>query len=183
MKRRTRGKAVSWLGPATLSLLFATSQALAAGPTGGSVSEQQRLNALSGNVTNLAGEVTQTQGQVKQIEKAITVAPPAEGAQPQTIGEHVAKIENDLKTNLGVSIHGLVDAGYEHNFNQPNGNTNLFRQWDADGFQLTQGNLHIEKDGTVGFVSDINFGNVANAISAARGRSWVLRACEARTSF
>ena len=83
VKRRTRGKAVSWLGPATLSLLFATSQALAAGPTGGtSVSEQQRLDALSGNVTNLAGEVTQTQGEVKQIEKAITVAPPAEGAQP-----------------------------------------------------------------------------------------------------
>ena len=168
MKRRTRRKAVLWLGAATLALLFATSQSHAAGPTGGtSVSERQRLDALSGNVTNLAGEVTQTQGQVKQIEKAITVAPPAEGAQPQTIGEHVAKIENDLKTNLGVSIHGLVDAGYEHNFNQPNGNTNLFRQWDADGFQLTQGNLHIEKDGTVGFVSDINFGNVANAISAA----------------
>jgi hypothetical protein len=168
VKRRTRRKAVLWLGAATLALLFATSQSHAAGPTGGtSVSERQRLDALSGNVTNLAGEVTQTQGQVKQIEKAITVAPPAEGAQPQTIGEHVAKIENDLKTNLGVSIHGLVDAGYEHNFNQPNGNTNLFRQWDADGFQLTQGNLHIEKDGTVGFVSDINFGNVANAISAA----------------
>src|SRR5215469_1501934 len=168
VKRRTRGKAVSWLGPATLSLLFATSQALAAGPTGGtSVSERQRLDALSGNVTNLAGEVTQTQGEVKQIEKAITVAPPAEGAQPQTVGEHVAKIESDLKTNLGVSIHGLVDAGYEHNFNQPNGNTNLYRAWDVDGFQLTQGNLHIEKDGTVGFVTDLNFGQVANAISAA----------------
>ena len=149
--------------------------AFAAGPTGGvSASEQQRLDALSGNVTNLAGEVTQTQGEVKQIEKAITVAPPAEGAQPQTVGEHVSVLEKDLgdfktdvKTNLGVSIHGLVDAGYEHNFNQPNGNTNLYRAWDVDGFQLTQGNLHIEKDGTVGFVTDLNFGQVANAISAA----------------
>jgi hypothetical protein len=153
----------------------ATAAAFAAGPTGVmSESEQQRLNALTGNLTNLAGnitllagEVTQTQGEMKRIGRAITVAPPAEGAQPRTIGEHVATIENDLKTNLGVSIHGLVDAGYEHNFNQPNGNTNLYRSWDADGFQLTQGNLHIERDGTVGFVSDINFGNVANAISAA----------------
>jgi hypothetical protein len=155
-------------------MLFATLQALAAGPTGGSVSEQQRLDALSGNVTNLAGEVTQTQGEVKQIEKAITVAPPAEGAKPQTVGEHVSVMEKDfgdfktnIQQNLGVSIHGLVDAGYEHNFNQPNGNTNLYRAWDEDGFQLTQGNLHIEKDGTVGFVTDLNFGNVANAISAA----------------
>ena len=178
MNRRKRRKAVSRLGPiggaATLALLFATSQLLAAGPTGGtSVSEQQRLDALSGNVTNLAGEVNESKGEVKQIEKAITVAPPAEGAKPQTVGEHVSVVEkdlgdlkSDLATNLGVHIHGMVDAGYEHNFNQPNGNTNLYRAWDEDGFQLTQANLHIEKDGTVGFVSDINFGNVANAISS-----------------
>ena len=157
----------------------AAASAFAAGPTGGmSASEQQRLDALSGNVTNLAGEVTQTQGEVKQIEKAITVAPPAEGAQPQTVGEHVSVLEKDLgdfktdvKTNLGVSIHGLVDAGYEHNFNQPNGNTNLYRAWDEDGFTLTQGNLHIEKDGTVGFVTDINVGQVANAISSVTNYS------------
>ena len=175
MNRRKRGKAVSLLGPTTLALLFATSQAFAAGPTGGmSASEQQRLDALSGNVTNLAGEVTQTQGEVKQIEKAITVAPPAEGQQPQTVGEHVSVMEkdfgdfkNNIQQNLGVSIHGLVDAGYEHNFNQPNGNTNLYHAWDVDGFQLTQANLHIEKDGTVGFVTDLNFGQVANSISAA----------------
>lgn len=178
MNRRTRRKAVSRLGPiggaTALALLFATSQVLAAGPTGGtSVSEQQRLDALSGNVTNLAGEVNETKGEVKQIEKAITVAPPAEGAKPATVGEHVSVVEkdlgdlkSDLATNLGVHIHGMVDAGYEHNFNQPNGNTNLYRAWDEDGFQLTQANLHIEKDGTVGFVSDINFGNVANAISS-----------------
>src|SRR6516165_10238391 len=81
VKRRTRGKAVSWLGPATLSLLFATSQALAAGPTGGtSVSEKQRLDPISRKVTNLAGEVAQNQGEGKQIEKAITVPPTTEGA-------------------------------------------------------------------------------------------------------
>ena len=48
----------------------------------------------------------------------------------------------------------------------PIANTNVFRAWDQDGFQLTQGNLHIERDGTVGFVTDINVGQVANAISA-----------------
>ncbi|MGO9450226.1 MAG: outer membrane beta-barrel protein [Candidatus Binataceae bacterium] len=155
-------------------MLFASSLALAAGPTGGtSASEQARLDALSGNITNLAGEVTQTQGEVKTIEKAITVAPPAEGAQPQTVGEHVSVVEKDLgdlktdlNTRLGISIHGLVDAGYEHNFNQPNGNTNLYHAWDVDGFSLTQGNIHIEKDGTVGFVTDINVGQVANSISS-----------------
>jgi hypothetical protein len=102
------------------------------------------------------------------------VAPPATAdAKPATIGEHVGLLEKnfgDFKTNveqnLGVSIHGLVDAGYEHNFNQPTGNVNTFHAWDHDGFQLTQGNLHIEKDGTVGFVTDINVGQVANSISS-----------------
>ena len=76
--------------------------------------------------------------------------------------------QKGLAANLGVSIHGLVDAGYEHNFNQPNGETNALRAWDQDGFQLTQGNLHIEKDGTVGFVTDINVGQVAEAIQRRR---------------
>ena len=160
-------------------MLFASPAAWAAGPAGGiSVTEQQRLDALSGNITNLAGQVNETKGEIKQIEKAITVAPPAEGAQPQTVGEHVSVVEkdldslkSDLATNLGVHIHGLVDAGYEHNFNQPNGNTNLYRAWDQDGFQLTQGNLHIEKTGTVGFVTDINVGQVANAIASVTNYS------------
>ena len=93
-------------------------------------------------------------------------------ASPVTIGEHVglaetniAAIQKNLSDNLGISVHALVDAGYEHNFNQPNGNVNVYREWDEDGFQLTQGNLHIERDGTVGFVTDLNFGQVANSIS------------------
>ncbi len=79
--------------------------------------------------------------------------------------------ESDLQKNLGVSIHGLVDAGYEHNFNQPNSNTNNLRAWDQDGFQLTQGNIHIERDGTVGFVTDINIGQVAEAINGVTNSS------------
>ncbi len=139
-----------------------------------SASEQQRLDALSGQMSNLQKQTDDTSSEVKKIEQAITVAPPATAdAKPATIGEHVGLVEKDvsdikknLSDNLGISVHALVDAGYEHNFNQPNGNTNVFRAWDQDGFQLTQGNLHIERDGTVGFVTDINFGQVANAISS-----------------
>ncbi len=162
-------------------MLFASPAAWAAGPAGGiSVTEQQRLDALSGNITNLAGQVNETRGEIKQIEKAITVAPPAEGAQPQTVGEHVSVVEKDLgdirehiKKSLGIEVHGLVDAGYEHNFNQPNGNTNLYRAFDEDGFQLTQGNLRIQKTGTVGFVTDINVGQVANTLSGVTNYSQV----------
>ncbi|HYL59402.1 MAG TPA: outer membrane beta-barrel protein [Candidatus Acidoferrales bacterium] len=154
-----------------------------------SASEQKRLDALAGQMTNLQKQSDDTTSEVKKIEQAITVAPPAQAdAKPVTVGEHVGLLEKDfgqlktdLATNLGVSIHGLVDAGYEHNFNQPNGNVNVTRAWDEDGFQLTQGNLHIEKDGTVGFVFDLNVGQVANSISsvthysnvAAVGGQWI----------
>jgi outer membrane murein-binding lipoprotein Lpp len=140
-----------------------------------SASEEQRLNALSGQVTNLQKQTDDTTSEVKKIEQAITVAPPAKAdAKPVTVGEHVGVLESDfgalkkdLSDNLGIKVHGLVDAGYEHNFNQPNGNTNVIRVFDQDGFTLTQGNIHIEKDGTVGFVTDLNFGQTANALSAA----------------
>ena len=81
---------------------------------------------------------------------------------------NIAAIQKNLSDNLGISVHAMVDAGYEHSFNQPNDNVNTFRAWDEDGFQLTQGNLHIERDGTVGFVTDINVGQVANSISGVR---------------
>jgi outer membrane murein-binding lipoprotein Lpp len=144
-----------------------------------STSEQQRLDALSGQVNNLQKQTDDTTSEVKKIEQAITVAPPAvAGAKPATIGEHVGLVEKDvsdikknLSDNLGISVHALVDAGYEHNFNQPNSNANVFRAWDEDGFQLTQGNLHIERDGTVGFVTDINFGQVAKSISSVTNYS------------
>jgi Putative beta-barrel porin-2, OmpL-like. bbp2 len=134
--------------------------------------EEQRLNALSGQVGNLQKQTDDTTSEVKKIESEMVVAQPGTDGKPVTIGQHVglaetniASIQKNLTDNLGISVHALVDAGYEHNFNQPNGNTNVFRAWDQDGFQLTQGNLHIERDGTVGFVTDINFGQVANAIS------------------
>jgi Putative beta-barrel porin-2, OmpL-like. bbp2 len=144
-----------------------------------STSEQQRLDALTGQVSNLQKQETDTTSEVKKIEQAITVAPPATAdAKPVTIGEHVGLVEKDigdikknLSDNLGIAVHAMVDAGYEHNFNQSTNNVNVFRAWDQNGFQLTQGNLHIERDGTVGFVTDLNFGQVANAISSVTNYS------------
>jgi len=150
-----------------------TSTAVAPGP-----SEEQRLNALSGQVGNLQTQTEDNTSEVKKIEGEMVVAQPAANASPATIGQHVglaetniASIQKNLSDNLGIAVHAMVDAGYEHNFNQPIGNTNVFRAWDEDGFQLTQGNLHIERDGTVGFVTDINVGQVANSISAGTNYS------------
>jgi Putative beta-barrel porin-2, OmpL-like. bbp2 len=140
--------------------------------------EEQRLNALAGQVGNLQKQTDDTTSEVKKIESEMVVAQPAANASPATIGQHVGlaetnitSIQKNLSDNLGISVHALVDAGYEHNFNQPTANVNVFRAWDEDGFQLTQGNLHIERDGTVGFVTDINVGQVANSISAVTNYS------------
>ena len=149
----------------------ATATASSSGPN-----EEQRLNALAGQVGNLQKQSDDTTSEVQKIEKQMTVAVPAQAdAKPATIGEHVGVAEKDigdikknLSDNLGISVHALVDTGYEHNFNQPTANVNNIRVFDTnDGFQLTQGNLHIERDGTVGFVTDLNVGQVANTISAA----------------
>ena len=69
-----------------------------------STSEQQRLDALTGQVSNLQKQETDTTSEVKKIEQAITVAPPATAdAKPVTIGEHVGLVEKDIgdiKKNL-----------------------------------------------------------------------------------
>ena len=121
---------------------------------------------------NLRKSQSATGSEVEEIKKELVVAAPQASATPGTIGQHVGALEANLAAtqksisdNLGVNIHGLVDAGYEHNFDQPVGNFNNDHAWDENGFQLTQGNLHIEKDGTVGFVTDLNVGQVANSIS------------------
>ncbi|HVN29716.1 MAG TPA: outer membrane beta-barrel protein [Candidatus Binataceae bacterium] len=143
--------------------------------------QQKKIDALSKQLEDMQKQQADLMAQIKDMKTQMAVAAPAVPSNapspatapgPATIGEHVAVVESDLAqtkkdlaTNLGVSIHGLVDASYEHNFNQPVGETNVYRAWDNDGFQLTQGNLHIEKDGTVGFVTDINVGQVAEAIN------------------
>jgi hypothetical protein len=145
--------------------------------------QQQRIDKLSRQLEEMQKQQADLMSQLKDLKQQVAVQAPAAPAgapspaaapSPGTIGEHVATVEGDLaqtkkdlQTNLGVSIHGLVDAGYQHNFNQPIHETNNLRSFDANnGFQLTQGNLHIEKDGTVGFVTDINVGQVAETVNS-----------------
>ena len=135
-------------------------------------SAADRIEALSADVGNLRKSQAATSSEVEEIKKALVVAAPQASATPATIGQHVGALEaglaatqKSISDNLGVNIHGLVDAGYEHNFNQPLFNYNYTHFSDENGFQLNQGNLHVEKDGTVGFVTDLNVGQVANTIS------------------
>jgi putative OmpL-like beta-barrel porin-2 len=145
--------------------------------------QQRKIDQLSKQLEDMQKQQADLMSQIKDMKAQMAVAAPAVPANapspaaapsPVTIGEHVAVVEGDLAqtkkdlaANLGVSIHGLVDASYEHNFDQPIHETNNLREWDNNnGFQLTQGNLHIEKDGTVGFVTDINVGQVAEAINS-----------------
>ena len=167
----------SWAQDATTSRRASTN----ATTTSASELQQKKIDALSKQLEEMQKQQAELMSQIKDMKAQMAVAAPAVPANapspaaapsPVTIGEHVATVEGDLAqtrkdlaTNLGVSIHGLVDASYEHNFNQPIHETNNLRAWDNDGFQLTQGNLHIEKDGTVGFVTDINVGQVAEAIN------------------
>jgi hypothetical protein len=114
------------------------------------------------------------------------VAPPPANAAPKTIGEHVAVVEQqlgdvrkNLSDNLGVHIHGLVDANYDYNFNQPNttpilsssGSVNQLREFDVDAnsFTFQQFNLHTDRpaEGGVGFVTDLNFGKTAEILWAS----------------
>jgi len=153
--------------------------------------EEQRLNALTGQVNNLQNQANANTTEIQTIEKQITVAQPAANTKPATIGEHVGLLEtdfgnlkSDLEQNLGIHVHGLVDAGYEYNLNQPNtspyakggsnpystgGELNQLRVFDPDAnsFELTQGNLEIsrQKEGGVGFLLDLNIGTVANVLA------------------
>jgi Putative beta-barrel porin-2, OmpL-like. bbp2 len=148
--------------------------------------QQQKIDQLTQQLDQMKHQQDDLVKQLKALQDQINVKIPVAAAgaasppAPSTIGEHVAQIEHDISTNLGVSIHGLVDASYEANFNDPQAtgskgggpnspgaNQNQLRAWDiSTGFQFTQGNIHIEKDGTVGFVTDINFGQVANSVSS-----------------
>ena len=186
---------------AALLLLLGTGGVCAAGSGGGSdgaeVQElKNEVNELKAEVKDLKGEV----GTLRQQEAVAAPGASAGGgaaASPKTVGEHVGAIEKDLgdikknlSDNLGVHIHALVDTSYEYNLNQPGttsftkggvnatatgGRTNQLRVFDTDanGWSLQQFNIHIDKsaDGGVGFVSDINFGQVANVLRASTRNS------------
>jgi hypothetical protein len=171
----------------------AAMMAPAAAPVAEPPSAEQRLDALSADVTNLRKSDSDNSSAIAVVQKAITVVTPSASATPATIGEHVGALERDLTdtrtniaNNLGVHIHGLVDASYEYNANNPaiygtakGGNTvvygpvtqNQFRAFDVDSnsFTLQQFNLHMDKtaDGGVGFVMDVNFGKTAEELRAS----------------
>lgn len=158
---------------------------------------------LQSEVQQLQQEIKELKGEVGTLKNQATVKAPAAASStaaapaPATVGEHVGAIEkdvsdikNNLATNLGVHIHGLVDVPYEYNLNHPNtsggskggvnsvstgGSVNQLRVFDTEGsgFNLQQFNFHLDRtsDGGVGFVSDLNFGQVANVLRASTRNS------------
>src|SRR5216683_7980140 len=188
---------------AALLLLLGTRGVCAAGSDGAEVQElKSEVNELKAEVKDLKGEVG-TLRQQEAVAAPGAPAGGGAAPAPKTVGEHVGAIEKDLgdikknlTDNLGIHVHALVDTSYEYNMNQPSppnipgtrfitkggvsatapgGRTNQLRVFDVDanGWDLQQFNLHIDKsaDGGVGFVSDINFGRVANVLRAATRNS------------
>jgi hypothetical protein len=184
---------------ASLALLLGYGGASWAGDPASAESDAQlksEVNELKQEVQELKNAIGTMQ---KQTAVAAPAAPAGQTAAPapQTVGEHVGALEKDLSDikknlndNLGVHIHGLADVTYEYNFDRPNtsggskggpnatapgGRVNQLRVFDtnASGWDLEQFNLHVDKsaDGGVGFVSDINFGQVANVLRASTRNS------------
>ncbi|HLW69237.1 MAG TPA: outer membrane beta-barrel protein [Candidatus Binataceae bacterium] len=159
---------------------------------------QKQVQDLQTEIQELKGEInTIKANSVVQAPAAPPAGSTAAAPAPATVGQHVGAIEKDvadiktnLSTNLGVHIHGLVDVPYEYNLNQPNtsggskggvnssspgGSVNQLRVFDTEGsgFNLQQFNLHLDRtsDGGVGFVTELNFGQVANVLRASTRES------------
>jgi hypothetical protein len=134
------------------------------------------LEQLQGQVDNLRTQSVETGAAVKQIQQAIVVAPPANAsAPPTTVGQHVAVIEKDLgdikknlSDNLGIQVHGLAEAGYTYNANNPVGGQNQLRAFDLDAnsFTFQQAELVVTRqtEGGVGFNLTLNFGKTAQIL-------------------
>jgi hypothetical protein len=154
----------------------------------------ESVGDLKSEVRELQKEVQELKGEVTTIQSDQELVPPPPADQkPQTLGATVGSlgksvddIRTNLSTNLGIQVHGLADATYEYNFNAPNtsggskggpnptapgGSLNQLRAFDIDaqGWNLAQFNLHIARvaDGGVGFVTDLNFGQLANVLAAS----------------
>jgi hypothetical protein len=154
----------------------------------------ESVNDLKGEVQELQKEIHELKGEVATVKAQQDIVPPPPADQkPQTIGETVGSlgksvddIRTNLATNLGIQVHGLADVTYDYNLNHPNtsngskggpnptapgGCLNQLRAFDADcnTYSLAQFNLHIARvsDGGVGFVTDLNFGELANVMAAS----------------
>ena len=158
----------------------------------------ESVSDLKSEVRELQKEIHELKSEVTTIKtQEAIVPPPAPPAKPATIGETVGTlgksvedIRTNLATNLGIQVHGMVEGTYEYNLNHPNtsfgskggsnatalgGSTNQLRTFDVEGngWNLQQFNLHIARvaDGGVGFVTDLNFGQVANVLRASTRES------------
>jgi hypothetical protein len=175
--------------PAALVVLLAWGPAVRAQDA-----SSESVGDLKSEVQELQKEVHELKGEVATVQSNEALVPPPPADQkPQTIGETVGgldksvdDIRTNLSTNLGIQVHGLADATYEYNLNNPNtsngskgganpsapgGSLNQLREFDIDanGWNLAQFNLHIARvaDGGVGFVTDLNFGQLANVMAAS----------------
>lgn len=180
-------------GPAAFAMLLGLGTAAWA-----QEASSESVSDLRSEVRELQKEIHELKGQVETVKSQQALVPPPPADQkPQTIGETVGSlgksvedIRTNLSTNLGIQVHGLVDANYEFNLNRPKtsgiakggpnptapgGCINQLRTFDVDcnGWGFQQFNLHIARvsDGGVGFVTDLNFGQVANVLRASTRNS------------
>jgi hypothetical protein len=175
--------------PAALAMLLTCGTAARAQDA-----SSESVSDLKSEVRELQKEIHELKGEVTSIrtQEAIVPPPPAD-QKPQTIGETVGSlgksvddIRTNLATNLGIQVHGLADVTYDYNLNHPNtssgskggsnvlspgGCINQLHAFDVncETYNLAQLNLHIARvsDGGVGFVTDLNFGELANAMAGA----------------
>ncbi len=178
------------VGPAALAMLLTCGTAARAQDS----ASAESVSDLKSEVQELQKEIHELKGEVTTIKSQEAIVPPPPADQkPQTIGETVGSlgksvddIRTNLATNLGIQVHGLADVTYDYNLNHPNtsngskgglnsaapgGCINQLRAFDVncETYNLAQFNLHIARvsDGGVGFVTDLNFGELANAMAGA----------------
>jgi hypothetical protein len=157
---------------------------------------QQEVQELKGEIGTLKSQQTVKAPAAPAAGTAAAAAPQTVGEHLGQLEKDVSDIRTNLATNLGVHIHGLVDVPYEYNLNEPlsssfspppPGNkggpnptatgpgTNQYRAFDTEinGWDLQQFNLHLDRtsDGGVGFVTELNFGEVANVLRASTRNS------------
>lgn len=173
---------------AIMSLCIALcGNAIAAGADASATSNgaQAKIDQLTGQIEQMSREQAELMKEVQELKKQVAVKPtgktavaaagqPTLGQRVSTLQEDLDKTRKDLSENLGINIHGLVDAGYNYNLNNPGiasvsgSHVNQFRAFDTDpnSFEFRQFELRIARTSEhgVGFVGDLNFGRVAEAL-------------------
>src|SRR5438552_15372821 len=129
-----------------LAAVLICSPVFAAGPSSSDPvarEQQKKIDALSKQLQQMQQQQQELMSQLKELKdqmkipvaaaspgaspgaevSPVAAASPAASPSPGTLGEHVGAVETDLaqtkgdlQKNLGIVVHGLVDASYEHNF-------------------------------------------------------------------